>query len=46
MREQASMLDHAHDAIIVRDIHTRRITFWNQGAERLYGWTAAEAIGA
>ncbi len=45
MREQAAMLDHAHDAIIVRDIHTRRITFWNQGAERLYGWTAAEAVG-
>ena len=44
-REQAEMLDHAHDAIIVRDIHTRRITFWNQGAERLYGWTAAEAAG-
>ncbi len=45
VREQAEMLDHAHDAIIVRDIHTGPITFWNQGAERLYGWTAAEAVG-
>lgn len=45
VREQARMLDHAHDAIIVRDIHTREITFWNQGAERLYGWTANEALG-
>ncbi len=45
IREQASMLDHAHDAIIVRDIHTGRITFWNKGAEGLYGWTAAEAEG-
>ena len=45
VREQAAMLDQAHDAIIVRDIHTRRITYWNQGAERLYGWTAAEAEG-
>jgi PAS domain S-box-containing protein len=45
IREQAAMLDQAHDAIIVRDIHTRRITFWNRGAERLYGWTAAEAEG-
>lgn len=45
IREQASMLDQAHDAIIVRDIHTHRITFWNQGAERLFGWTRAEAMG-
>ncbi len=45
VRELAQMLDHAHEAIIVRDIHTRRITFWNQGAERLYGWSAAEAMG-
>lgn len=45
IREQASMLDRAHDAIIVRDIHTRKITYWNQGAERIYGWTASEAIG-
>jgi len=45
VREQAAMLDQAHDAIIVRSIRTRRITFWNQGAERLYGWTMAEAIG-
>jgi PAS domain S-box-containing protein len=45
VRQQASMLDHAHEAIIVRDILTRQITFWNKGAERLYGWTAAEAEG-
>ncbi len=45
VREQAEMLDRAHEAIMVRDIHTRRITFWNRGAERLYGWTAAEAEG-
>lgn len=45
VREQAEMLDRAHEAIIVREIETRRISFWNKGAERLYGWTAAEAIG-
>src|SRR5690606_37006667 len=44
IREQASLLDKARDAILVRDLdHT--ITYWNKGAERLYGWTAAEAIG-
>ena len=44
IREQASLLNLAHDAILVRNLEDR-IEFWNQGAERLYGWTAAEAVG-
>ncbi|RYD70326.1 MAG: PAS domain S-box protein, partial [Verrucomicrobiaceae bacterium] len=40
--EQAALLDKAQDAIIVRDLE-HRILYWNQSAERLYGWTAAEA---
>ncbi|VVB90251.1 Methanogenesis regulatory histidine kinase FilI [uncultured archaeon] len=44
IREQASLLDKAHDAIVVRDLKNRFI-YWNKGAERLYGWTAEEAIG-
>lgn len=43
-RDQASLLDKTTDAIIVRGID-HEIRFWNKGAERLYGWTAAEAIG-
>jgi len=43
-REQAEMLDKARDAILVRDLE-HRITFWNKSAERVYGWTAAEALG-
>ncbi len=44
IREQASLLDKAYDAIVVRDLKNRFI-YWNKGAERLYGWTAEEAIG-
>lgn len=44
LQEQASLLDKAQDAIIVRSVDGK-ISFWNKGAERLYGWTAQEAIG-
>jgi PAS domain S-box-containing protein len=44
IREQAALLDIASDAIFVRNLD-HRILYWNQGAERLYGWRAAEAIG-
>ncbi len=43
IREQAALLDIASDAIFVRDLN-HNILYWNQGAERLYGWTAPEAI--
>ncbi|MGI0490260.1 PAS domain S-box protein [Alkalinema pantanalense CENA528] len=44
IREQAALLEIASDAIFVRDLNNR-ILYWNPAAERLYGWTAAEAIG-
>jgi PAS domain S-box-containing protein len=44
LRQQARLLDLAHDAIMVRDMEDR-VEFWNHGAEELYGWTAAEAQG-
>jgi PAS domain S-box-containing protein len=44
LQEQASLLDVAHDAIVVRGLGGE-IRFWNQGAESIYGWTKAEAIG-
>jgi two-component system cell cycle sensor histidine kinase/response regulator CckA len=45
LREQAEIIDRAQDAIIMRNYDDLRIVFWNKGAERLYGWTAAERIG-
>ncbi len=43
VREQATLLDIARDAIIVRDLQ-HRILYWNKGAERIYGWTNQEAL--
>jgi diguanylate cyclase (GGDEF)-like protein/PAS domain S-box-containing protein len=42
--EQAALLDKARDAIFVIDMGSR-ITYWNKGAERLYGWEARDALG-
>ena len=42
--EQARFLDLANDAIFARTADDR-ISYWNQGAERLYGWTKEEARG-
>jgi len=44
LREQAKLLELAHDALIVRD-RNDAITAWNQGAERTYGWSSSEACG-
>jgi PAS domain S-box-containing protein len=41
---QASLIELAHDAILIRD-PASTIVSWNCGAEELYGWTAQEAIG-
>jgi PAS domain S-box-containing protein len=44
LRERASLLDLTHDSIFVRDM-SDVITYWNRGAEELYGWTREEAVG-
>ena len=45
LSEQAALLQHAHDAILVTDLHGA-ISFWNHGAEVLYGWLSEAAMGA
>ena len=44
IRQQASLLDKAQDAILVADLN-HQILYWNKSAERLYGWSAADAFG-
>jgi diguanylate cyclase (GGDEF)-like protein/PAS domain S-box-containing protein len=40
----ATIVEQSDDAVIVKDRHAN-ITEWNPGAERLYGYSAAEVIG-
>jgi PAS domain S-box-containing protein len=42
--QQASLLNLTHDTIFVRDMGDV-ITFWNRGAQELYGWSAEQALG-
>ena len=43
-RVLAEMVEQSTDAIYARDLDGH-ITYWNAGAERLYGFSAAEAVG-
>ena len=44
MRFQGRLLDTVEQAVIATDTDGT-ITYWNRHAERLYGWSAAEAVG-
>jgi PAS domain S-box-containing protein len=43
LRQQAEIIDHTHDAVIAADLNGL-VTNWNKGAERLFGYTAAEMV--
>jgi PAS domain S-box-containing protein len=42
--EQAALLDVV-DAAVIALGPDRRVTYWNAGAQALYGWTAEEVVG-
>lgn len=44
IREQAALLDKSQDAIILEALDGR-ITFWNEGAAKIYGWKYDEVAG-
>ena len=44
VHDQAMLLDLASESIFIRDV-SDLVTYWNQGAERLYGWAREEALG-
>ena len=41
---QSHLLENVHDAIIATD-ENFKLTYWNETAEKLFGWTAVEALG-
>jgi PAS domain S-box-containing protein len=44
LAQKARLLDLSNDAIVARDA-SDRITFWNEGATAIYGYSREEAIG-
>lgn len=42
--QRTRLLDQTHDSIIFRKLNGL-ITYWNRGAQELYGWRAEEAVG-
>ena len=40
----AEIVEIASDAVICMDV-TQRVTFFNKGAEAIFGWTSAEIVG-
>lgn len=44
LQDQAQLLDLANDGIVAVDLNNN-ITYWSQGAEKLYGYSKLEALG-
>ena len=44
LQHQSQILDQIHESVLTMDL-TGYITSWNKGAERLFGYSAVEAVG-
>jgi PAS domain S-box-containing protein len=44
LAKQSRLLDFSFNAVMLRD-EQNHITYWNRGAEELYGWSKEEALG-
>ena len=44
IEQQSQILDQVSEAVSVIDLEGQ-ITYWNQGAQRLFGWSSDEAVG-
>ena len=45
LEQRGRLMDRAHDAIIVRDADRSAVTYWNVGAEQVYGYSVSDALG-
>ena len=43
-QEQAALIDASNEAMIMEDLDNV-VTYWNNGAEQMYGWSRDEAVG-
>lgn len=44
LRRQAQIINQIHEAVIATDL-AGRVSFWNRGAERMFGYPLGEAVG-
>lgn len=44
LKRQAQIINQIHESVIATDLEGR-VTFWNQGAERMFGYATEEAVG-
>ena len=44
LREQNEILTNSNEGVMIVNLQNQ-VTLWNRGAEKLFGWSAAEALG-